>query len=79
MLQRLVDDRIMDREYVREMWDRFEQREFERQTEFEKVVLQVYKHDSVLAGELLTEYTYQCLSSALDIAKVLVSQGLHKP
>lgn len=79
MLQRLVDDHIMDREYVREMWDRFEQREFERQTEFEKVVLQVYKHDSALAGELLTEYTCKCLSSALDIANVLVSQGFHKP
>ena len=79
MLQRLVDDRIIDRGYVRQMWDRFEQRAFGRQTEFEKVVLQVYEHDSALAGEILTEYTYQCLSSALDIAKVLISQGLQKP
>ena len=79
MLQRLVDDRIIDRGYVRQMWDRFEQRAFGRQTEFEKVVLQVYELDSALAGEILTEYTYQCLSSALDIAKVLISQGLQKP
>jgi dipeptidase len=77
-LQRLVDNFVIDRKYVREIWDHFEQREFERQTEFEKVVLQVYERDCTLANELLSQYTYQCLSFALDIAKILVSQGLRK-
>ena len=75
-LQRLVDDFVIDRRYVREIWDHFEQREFDRQTEFEKAMLQVYEQDSNLANELLSQCTYQCLSSALDVAKILVSQGL---
>ena len=76
MLQRLVDDYIIDRTYVREIWDCFEQREFKRQKEFEKVLLQVYDHAPALVKELLTENTYQSLCSAADIAKMLVSQYL---
>jgi len=78
-LQRLVDNFVVDRRHVRETWDRFEQREFERRTKFEKVIIQVYKRDRALAEELLTEYTCQHLNAALDMAKTMVSQGLHKP
>lgn len=78
MLQRLVDDCIINRKYIREIWDYFERKELERQTNFEKVVLQVYEYNAALAKELLTEYTYEKLSIVLDIAKVLVSQGVSK-
>jgi len=77
MLQRLVDDCHIDRKYVRNLWDSFEQREFEWQKEFDKEILQVYEQNYDLSKELLTDYTYQRLSHALDIAKILVSQQIH--
>jgi dipeptidase len=76
MLQRLVDDYVVDRKEVRETFDRYEKRAFEQQKEFEKTVLEVYKQDPTLARELQSEHTYNHLSTAAEIARIIVSQNL---
>ena len=75
-LQRLVDNHVADHKQVRETLDRYEKRAFDRQQEFEKTVLEVYKRDPALAREFLSENTYNHLSTTADIARIMVSQNL---
>ncbi|MEM3587324.1 MAG: C69 family dipeptidase [Candidatus Jordarchaeaceae archaeon] len=71
-LQRLVDDKVIDRIFVRDVWDRFEKEEFKEQKDFEKTVMRIYRKDPVSAKKLISRYTYLNLSHALGIARILV-------
>ena len=76
MLQRLIDNCVIDRKQVRETLDRYEQREFEQQEAFEKAALEVYGQNVALARKLLSDYTCNHLSISADMARILVSQNL---
>lgn len=56
---------------VKKVWDPFEKSQFELQPYVEKVALNLYEKDKVLAKQFLTDYTFSRALLALDKTKAL--------
>lgn len=56
---------------VKEVWDPFEKNQFDLQPYVEKVALDLYEKDEVLAKRFLTDYTFSRALLALEKAKAL--------